>query len=146
MKKILIFLAVVIVIISVIGVKYASYKVEYNAIIKENAEYEQYKDKEIYGLDVASILNKVVDKNRKNNIEKDEEGFFIQNETDSIKMDISIIDEEEIHQIPMETIYKNGPEQFAQIYKDIKFKCSKIEYHEKTGRIKYILFEEITKS
>lgn len=143
MKKILIFFAIVIIIVSIIGVKYSTYKVEHNAIAKENAEYEQYKNQEIYGLDVASTINKTIDKNRKNNIEKDEEGFFIQNETNSIKMDISLIDGEEIHQIPMETIYKNGTEQFVQYYKDIKFKCSKIEYHNKTGRIKYILFEEI---
>lgn len=143
MKKILIFFAIVIIIVSIVGVKYSSYKVEQNAIIKENEEYEQYKDQEIYGLDVASIINKTIDKNRKNNIEKDDQEFFIENETNSIKMDIALIDGEEIHQIPIETINKNGTEQFVQYYKDIKFKCTKIEYHNKTGRIKYILFEEI---
>ena len=143
MKKILIFFAIVIIIVSIVGVKYSSYKVEQNAIIKENEEYEQYKGQEIYGLDVASIINKTIDKNRKNNIEKDDEEFFIENETNSIKMDIALIDGEEIHQIPIETINKNGTEQFVQYYKDIKFKCTKIEYHNKTGRIKYILFEEI---
>ena len=25
-----------------------------------------------------------------------------------------------------------------------KFKCSKVEYHKKTGKIKYMLFEQIT--
>ena len=43
----------------------------------------------------------------------------------------------------MEKIYNAGTEQFVQYYRTIKFKCSKIEYHEKTGRIKYILFEQL---
>ena len=68
MKKIFIFLAIVIIVVAIIGVRYYSYKVDYNTTLKENAEYEQYKDKEIYGLDLASMINKTVDKNLKNKI------------------------------------------------------------------------------
>lgn len=32
---------------------------------------------------------------------------------------------------------------FVQFFIDAKFKTSKVEYHEKTGLIKYILFEQI---
>ena len=43
----------------------------------------------------------------------------------------------------MEQIYKQGVEQFVQFFLNDKFKSSKVEYHEKTKRIKYILFEQI---
>ena len=141
MKKILIFLAIVIIIVSIIAVKYSSYKVEYNTTIEENTEFEQYKDKEIYGIDLATLINKTVDKNIKNQIEKDEQNMFIQNDTNSLEIEIYIKDNDKTYK--MEAFYNKGTEQFAQYYSNIKFKCSKIEYHEKTGKIKYMLFEQI---
>ena len=117
-----------------------SYKNEYNAIQKENKEFEEYKDKEVYGLEVGTMINKAVDKNTKNKIEKDNNGNFIQNDKNSIEIEINITDNETTYK--METIYNAGTEQFVQYYGNIKFKCSKIEYHENTGRIKYMLFEQ----
>lgn len=144
MKKILIFLAILIIIIAIIVVQYSSYKIEYNAIMKENAEYEQYKEKEIYGLDVATLINKAIDRNTKNEIAKDENGMYMQNDKNSIQIEIYMQDNETIYK--MENIYNRGIEQFVQYYGDIKFKCSKIEYHKSTGRIKYILFEQLETS
>ena len=141
MKKIFIILAVIIAIICIIAVKYYSYKVDYNMINEENSEYEQYKDKEIYGIDLGTIINKTVDKNIKNEIEKDEKGNFIQNETNSIEIEVFIKDNETTYK--METFYNKGTDQFVQYYGNIKFKCSKIEYHENTGRVKYLLFEQL---
>lgn len=144
MKKGLIFFAIVAIIITVVLVKYSSYIAEKNAIKVENAEYEQYKDKEVYGLDVATMINKIVDKNTKNNIEKDENGLFVQNDTNSIELEIYMIDNEKTYK--METIYNGGTNEFVQYYGNIKFKCSKIEYHKNTGKIKYILFEQLQSS
>ena len=140
MKKLFIFLVIVMIIVAVIGFKYMSYKNEYNAIQKENKEFEEYKDKEVYGLEVGTIINKAVDKNTKNKIEKDNNQNFIQNDKNSIEIKIYITDNETMYK--METIYNAGTEQFVQYYGNIKFKCSKIEYHKKTGRIKYMLFEQ----
>ena len=42
MKKIFVFLIVILVIVSVIGFKYISYKNGYNIIQNENAEFDQY--------------------------------------------------------------------------------------------------------
>ena len=140
MKKISIFLVIVLTIVAAIGFKYMSYKNEYNAIQKENKEFEEYKDKEVYGLEVGTMNNKAVDKNTKNKIEKDNNGNFIQNDKNSIEIEIYITDNETTYK--METIYNAGTEQFVQYYGNIKFKCSKIEYHENTGRIKYMLFEQ----
>lgn len=141
MKKFLILFVIVIVIVSIIAVRYSSYKVEHDTIMQENAEFEQYKDKEIYGLDLATIINKVMDKNIKNEISKDDKGMFIENDTNSIKMEIYMTDNEQTYRA--ETFYNNGIEQFMEYYRDIKFKCSKIEYHEKTSKIKYLYFEQI---
>lgn len=140
MKKISIFLVIVLTIVAAIGFKYMSYKNEYNAIQKENKEFEEYEDKEVYGLEVGTMINKAVDKNTKNKIEKDNNGNFIQNDKNSIEIEIYITDNETTYK--METIYNAGTEQFVQYYGNIKFKCSKIEYHENTGRIKYMLFEQ----
>ena len=140
MKKIIIFFIIIIIIISFISVKYYNYKINYNNIIKLNAEYEQYLDKEIEGIDLASLINKTVDRNIKNDIEKNENAEFIQNEKNSIEIEIYMTDNEKTYK--METIYKGGTEQFVQYYGDIKFKCTKIEYHNKTKQIKYILFEQ----
>ena len=72
MKKIiLIFLAIVMISIAIICINYSLNKIQYETIVKENAEFEQYKNKEIYGIDLGTIINKAVDKNTKNEIEKD---------------------------------------------------------------------------
>lgn len=145
MKKIILFLiSIVIIIVSIIGIKYYSYMVEQKNVIKENAEYEKYKDKEIYGIDIATLINKTVDKNEKNDITKDDDGKYIQNSENSIEIEIYMADNETTYK--MEAFYNSGTEQFIQYYGNIKFKCSKIEYHEKTGRIKYILFEQVQTS
>ena len=128
MKKIFIFLAIIVVILCVILYQYNSYQRAQNAINSENSEYEQYLDKEIYGIDIASLINKSTDKNEKNSVSKDDKGYFIQNDDTTYKM---------------EQIYKQGVEQFVQFFLNDKFKSSKVEYHEKTKRIKYILFEQI---
>ena len=78
-----------------------------------------------------------------NGIEKkDNNGNFIQNDENSIKVEVHMIESDKEYELQMEQIYNSGTEQFVQYYGNIKFKCSKIEYHEKTGRIKYVLFEQ----
>ena len=141
MKKIFIFLTIIIVIICIIAFQYNSYKRNQNAITSENSEFDQYLDKEVYGIDLATIINKSVDKNEKNKISKDGKGFFIENDENSIKVQIYIKENEKTYE--MEQIYKQGTEQFVQFFINEKFKCSKVEYHKKTGRIKYMLFEQI---
>ena len=140
MKKGFIFLIIVVIIVAIVGYRYISYKNEYNTIQKENSDFDRYKDQIVYGLEVASMMNKAVDKNTKNKISKDEQGYFVQNDENSIEIEIYMLDNQTTYK--METIYNSGTEQFVQYYGEIQFKCSKIEYHKKTGRIKSILFEQ----
>lgn len=142
MEKISIVIIAIIIIVAVVGVKYISYENAQSLIKQENKEFEQYQDKELNGLDVATVINKATDKNTKNNISKDEKGNFIQNDENSIEVEIYMSDNDITYK--MESIFNAGTEQFVQYYSNINFKCSKIEYHKKTGRIKYILFEQQT--
>ena len=143
MKKIFTFLGIIVIIIFVIALRYSSYQIQLNSLLEENYEYEQYLDKEVYGIEVATIINKTMDKNTKNEIAKDENGIFIQNDENSIELDVLMNGNEETYKIKMETIYTQGTEQFVQFYGNIKFKCTKIEYHEKTQKIKYMLIEQL---
>lgn len=144
MKKILIFLAIIMIVVAIVIVQYFSYDSKNSLIMKQNVEYEQYKDKEIYGLDVATLINRAIDENTKNRIKKDDKGMFIQNETDSIEIEIYMQDNETTYK--MEQFYNSGTEKFVQYYGNIKFKCSKIEYHKETGKIKYMFFEQLQTS
>ena len=141
MKKIFVFLAIVVVIVCIRAYQYNTYQRRQKSIISANNEFEQYLNKEIYGIDIATLINKSIDLNEKNSISKDENGYFILNDQNSIEIEIHIKDNDTTYK--MEQIYKQGVEQFVQFFLNDKFKSSKVEYHEKTKRIKYILFEQI---
>lgn len=141
MKKIIIILLVFIIVLCILLYNFNSIALDKQKISEENAEFELYLNKEIYGIDIASLINKAVDKNIKNEIQKDDKDFFIQNDENSIEIEVYLTEGDDIYK--MEQIYKQGTEQFVQFFIDAKFKSSKVEYHEKTGRIRYILFEQI---
>ena len=141
MKKVIIIISIAIIAISIICINYYSYKIRYDRVLEENAEFEQYKNKEIYGIELGTIINKTIDKNTKNKVQKDEKGFYVSNEENSMHIEIYIQDNEQLYK--METFYIAGTEQFVQYYGNIKFKCSKIEYHKNTKKVKYLLFEQI---
>lgn len=141
MKKIIIFFGIVVVIVCSITFAVNSKIQEYNQIKNYNYEFSQYFDKEIYGIDLASVINKAVDNNTKNKVEKDEQGYFINNDKNSIQIEVYLSEGEMTFK--MEQIYKQGTEKFVQFFINSKFKCSKKEYHKDTGRIKYMLFEQI---
>ena len=72
----------------------------------------------------------------------DKKGKYIDNKSNSINIDVKIIDNDKIY--TMETLYNGGMENFIQYYNQIKFKCTIIEYHKDTNKVKYMLFEQIT--
>ena len=144
MKKIIIFFVIILICVITIGLRFYSYKAEQEVLAAENQEFEQYANKEIYGIDLGSIINKAVDKNTKNNIQKDENNIYIQNDTNSIEIEVAMKETDTTYKTArMEQIYNKGTELFIQLFIDIKFKCSKVEYHDSTGKIKYMLFEQI---
>jgi len=142
MKKLTIFFLIIIIIIVGISYLYLNYKSNYYNLKKNNKQFEVYYDKEVYGAEIATIINKAIDNNEKNEVQKDNKGKYIDNNENSIKIDIKMLDNDETYQ--METLYAGGMDRFVQYYNQIKFKCTKIEYHTATNKVKFMLFEQIT--
>lgn len=144
MKKVFICLLIILIVVTIIAVMYITQNNEkYKQIQQINQEYEIYLDKEIFGTDVTTIINKATNQNEKNEIPKDEKGFFIENDTNSIKVELVMLQDNEKATYQMETLQKVGLNGFIKNFNLINFKCSKIEYHEKTKLISKIIFEQI---
>ena len=142
MKKLAIFFLIIVIIVVGISYVYLNYKANYYETKKSNNQFEEYYQKEFYGADVTTIVNKAIDNNLVNGIQRDENAKFIENDTNSIKIDLKMLDNDKTYD--METLYAGGMERFVQYYNNIKFKCTNIEYHQKTGKVKYMMIEQIT--
>lgn len=142
MKKIAIFLLIIIAIVSTIAYIYLNNISNYRNAQKENLKFEMYIDKEITGTEITTLANKVVDYNEQNKIEKDNKGKYVDNGENSINIDIKFIDNDVTYNI--EKLYDSGINKFLAYYGDITFKCSEVQYHSKTNKIKYMMFEQIT--
>ena len=142
MKKIAIFFLIIIIIVVGISYMYLNYKANYNETKLKNVEFESYYNQEIYGGDLTTIINKAVDNNISNGVEKNNKGKYLDNQKNSINIYIKLLDNDKVYN--METLYGGGMNKFLQYYNQIRFKCTKIEYHKSTNRIKYMLFEQIT--
>ena len=141
MKKLAIIFFIGVIIIVGISYMYLNYKANYNEAKKENNQFESYYDKEFYGADVVTLINKAYDNNLTSGVSRDQKGMFIENDTNSIKIDLKMLDRDETYN--METIYIGGMERFVENYNGIRFKCTKITYHA-NGKVKYMLIEQIT--
>lgn len=142
MKKILIcILSIFLVIICIVG--YSVYTKNENTaqISVDNKTYESYYNKEVLGTDIISIINKATDSNEKNEVELGKDGNYIENDKNSIRIEIKFQELDKV--ITMERINSVGIEKFWSNYGALSFKCTKIDYHEKTHRVKYMYFEEI---
>ena len=142
MKKFVIFFCIIIAILAIFWINYNNYKINHNRILSENFEYEELYNQEIYGTDLTTVINKVINNNEKNDVEKNSSQKYINNDTNSINIDIKMLDTEKTYS--MEILYNGGIEKFVEYYGNIKFKCKKIEYHKSTGKVKYLYFEQIT--
>ena len=142
MKKTVLIIAIPIVIIlfSICGL-FITQKTTIRNIKKYNSQYEYYINKSIYGTELVTLINKVINENEINKVEKDEKGFFIENNENSIKINIKMNTNGKTYQ--METFYNNDITKFVENFNLVKFRCNKIEYHKKSGRVSKMYFEEI---
>ena len=141
MKKLAIFIICTIAILAVIGYVYYNYKVNKSNIDTNNMIYKNAYEKELKGNDLATIINKALDNNEKNNIKKDKDGLFIENNENSIKIEIKF--KQSDHIFEMEKIYQNKVAEFIRLYGQANFKCTKLDYHKKTKLVKYLYFQEV---
>lgn len=143
MKKIAIFLVIVLIIVSIVYYMYADHMSNVRKAEYENFKFEMYLNKEIQGLDLTTIINKAIDSNEKNNVEKEKTGKYKDNNMNSINIDIKFIDNDETYNI--EKIYNFGLDKFLSNYRTILFKCTDVQYHSYTKKIKYMKFEQTSK-
>ncbi|MCI8396328.1 MAG: hypothetical protein HFJ52_01175 [Clostridia bacterium] len=148
MKKVILsILLLLLVIIIIVVVKISDKGIVQTATKQFNARFEAYKDKTIYGADILSIINKAIDNNRIQNIPKDEEGNYIENDTSSIKVDITLLSTDEDNNVievtyPMERLQQVGLEGFIQNFSLVEFKCTEIEYN-KQKRVSKIKVKQL---
>ena len=142
MKKIAIFFIIIILIICAIFAMYVNYKANYNVSKKANLSFEKYLNEEIYGTDLATVINRAIDRNEKNQVAKNNKGIYQNNDKNSINIEIKMLDDDTIYK--MENFYNSGIQKFISYYGNIKFKCVDIKYHTSTNQVKYMLFEQTT--
>ena len=142
MKKFVILIIILVAILGITIYVYSNYELAYKQAMQINKKFERYKDTEIEGTELATVINLAVDTNSKNNVQKDNNGKYIDDGKNSIEIEINITDNNTIYD--METIYDGQIERFVQNYGNIKFICRDVQYHKSTNKIKYMLFEQMT--
>lgn len=113
---------------------------------KVNRQYEEYKNIKILGTELISIINKTIDTNIKNGIERDNKQYFVDNGDNTITIYVKFVYKDDTKTVQMEDIEKSGTESFIKSYSTASFECTKIEYHTKTNNVKSLTFEEIAEN
>lgn len=141
MKKYILLILLIIIALTSIAYLYISYTNNIKKVEISNKIYENLYGKEITGTEFATVINKVIDSNEKNKVQKGEDLKFIDNQVNSIIVEVKFKDSDNVFRI--EAIDKNGIENFINLYSNLKFKCIQINYHKKTKLVSYLYFEEV---
>ncbi len=140
-QTLFILLAIFFIIICIVCIVIINFNNQKVQVIKWNKEYEYYLDKQVSGTELASLINKAIDQNEKNSVNKNEKGYYIDNGENSIKIDLKMATIDKTY--PMEEIYNNKIINFVKNFNLIQFKCTSVEYHKKTGKVSKLIFEEL---
>lgn len=140
-KKLVLILTVFLVIIAIITINIKAKQDDEKALKQFNQQYEQYLNKQVYGTEVTTVINKAIENNKKYNIQEDEQGMYITDNKYCIKVELNMITVEKTYQ--MEQLYKAGLTEFVKNFNVITFECTNIEYHKETGRVSKIIFTQL---
>lgn len=144
MKKILIIIIVaVITVVAVFTGKYIELSKQKSEVKKINNEFLAYQKSIVKINRIVTLMNRAIDINNKNNIEKDENGIYEENNTNSIKVYLKVKSSDS--KMEMERLMLNdkaGVEKVEYAFSDLIFEMTNVEYHKKTGQVKSITFEE----
>jgi Na+-translocating ferredoxin:NAD+ oxidoreductase RnfG subunit len=144
MKKSTLTVIVLMLIVFGLAIYFAiNSRIASNLAAEENRYYQQLLTKEITGTELSSVINKVIDSNKKNELSLDDKKLYIENDRNSIVVEITFKYEEGTKTIRGEKIYNGEVRNFISYYGSVKFKCTKIEYHESTKKVKKVYIEEI---
>ena len=141
-KQLLIIMIILVLIVAIVGLYFYNLN-RLNLLAEDhNKTYEQIANQDILGTTLISVINKAIDENEKNGVQKQEDGIYYEdNGEDSIKISIKFKELE--NTVQMEDIAAQTTENFIQFFATATFRCTKIEYHEKTNFVKSLYFEQI---
>lgn len=140
-KNIFLIIAILLAIIAIISYEFFNYQISLRDIKNNNKTYESFYNTTVLGTDIASLINKIDDVNQKNKIQKDNNGLYVEDEKESIIIEIKL--KEIDKSIRAEKIEQNEISKFVQNFGAESFKCTKIEYHKQTSAVKYMYFEQL---
>ena len=140
-KTVILIITIVLVLVVIISYNIYSYQKQQEQVKKLNKLYEDFYNIEVLGTDIASLMNKIEDSNSKNGVEKSKKGVNLNNNSNSINLEIKFLELDEV--IKFENIERQGINNFVKNFGAMKFKCTKIEYHQNTGNVKYMYFEQV---
>ena len=149
MKKFIILLVVAIIAACVIVYARFQFKVNQSMVNFENNPYTSILNKEISAAELATLINKAMNKNVDNEVLRDPDGFFIENNVNSIKMDIKFViedveeEKETDYILAAEQIEKSDLNEFILAFSSAKFKCTRIDYHPRSKLVKYLYIEQL---
>lgn len=103
-----------------------------------NKQYEAYQRKLLRGTDVVSVINKVLDNNKKY---QDTEPNYIMTVTLEIKETVGNLTQGNTYSIDDYVKMRQDEENFTEFKRKI-FDCKEIQYHPTTGRVRHIVFTE----
>lgn len=148
MKKIVFSIILITIIgLTVIVVGINGNRAKEKEIAEFNLQFESFKGKTMYGADVLTIINTARENNTNYNIAKNEQGLFLENDENSIKVEIILLSknsegEVEEKSYPMETLEKAGLTTFISNFGLTNFECSNIEYN-KQKRVSRVTVKQL---
>lgn len=137
-KTILVIVLIFLMMIICIYMNYKETLVAQNQARKFNAEFEFYNRESILGTDITTLINKAINNNEKFAISKDENGNYIEDEENSIKIYVYMLINDTTY--PMETLNAKGLKEFTRFFGEVEFKCTDVKYHKTTGKIAEMTF------
>ena len=140
-KSFFILISITLICILIIAFLIYNHQNAINKTKKLNLEYESYTNNNILGSSLMTLINKAINSNEKNEVQKDEKGLYISNDINSIIIEVKFTEAEKIFR--MEAISSLGSEAFIKNYNTMSFKCIKKQYHENTKAISYLYFEQV---
>lgn len=140
-RKLLVILGIFIIILLFIVYLLYNYRNDIIQMQSFNKQYEVYYEKTILGTDLATVLNKAMDYNKKSDIEKDSKDRYYLETDKSLFIEIKFSEKDET--VRMEDILSKEVETFISFYGAASFKCTKIEYHESNKQVKSLYFEQV---
>ena len=87
------------------------------------------------------MINRAMNENISNNIERNENGEFIDDGERSVRIEIEMITIEET--FSMEWIYDRGMMEFVGAFNFVTFESVEVEHHRRTGRISRMVFRQL---